>query len=133
MNEKEAPGGCTVGAREGGLGQNGETMIGLIVRLTILFGVVFGVVYGLVRSAKKQERKRLDKEKDLVLERLRALASAKERGEMTQAEADELTWQVYLESKDKGIDLAREEVPGLDERAVREHSRKGERALEPQD
>ena len=106
-------------------------MIGLLVRLTILFAVIFGIVYGLVRSAKREHEKKLDEEKELVLERLRALAEAKARGELTQEQADELTWQVYLESKDKGIDLAKEEVP-LSAEARRRKSEKV-RELEPQD
>ncbi len=113
-------------------------MIGLIVRLTILFAVVFGLVYGLARSAKRKHQKDLDREKELILARLRALADAKAKGELTQAQADELTWQVYLESKDRGIDLAREKVEGLPETRVdgRKDGEKVEerqRELEPQD
>ena len=113
-------------------------MIGVIVRLTILFAVVFGLVYGLARSVKRKHQKNLDREKELVLARLRALAEAQKKGELTQAEADELTWQVYLESKVRGIDLAREEVDGLADPQA-EGGKEGEkvaapqRELEPQD
>ncbi len=96
-----------------------------LVRLVILFAVVaggvFGFVYALVVSARRRRQEFLEREREKVLERLRALAEARARGEIGDREADELTWQVYLEARDKGVDLAREELP--DEQAEMERER----------
>lgn len=83
-----------------------------IVRLVILFavvaGMVFGFVYGIVRSAQRRRQERLAREKQQVLERLRALAEAQAKGELTKEQADELSYQVYLDAKDRGLDITKE-------------------------
>ena len=92
-----------------------------IVRLIILFavvlGVVFGFVYGLVQSAQRKRRERMEREKEQVLQRLEALAESRKRGELTKEQADELAWQVYLDAKDRGLDVTQGPV-GDEERVL---------------
>ena len=80
-------------------------MTGLIVRLIIFFAVVFGVAYGATRAIKKVRHDRLLKEGDEARSRVLALREARDDGEISPQEYDQLTRDIYELCRQKGIDI----------------------------
>ncbi len=61
-------------------------MVGLLVKLTILFGVVFGVAYALTKSLRSKEHGEMTKELREAQQRFLELKAALEEGRLTKEE-----------------------------------------------
>lgn len=88
----------------------------LIVRLIILFGLVFGVAFGATRAIRIQRERKKLAERDIALERIRALREAFDRGEIEKPEYDQLTYDIYRACRERGLEL--DERPALDKPAA---------------